>query len=253
MSVKTLRHYHKKQILIPSFVNEDSGYRYYNSRDVERARVISVLKSFQFSLEDIEAILKGTNDDTDIIGELKNKKAQLNEDIRKLRNVTSSIDSVIQKEKEAIQVTSTTTSIEIKVIPEQLVIATRWQGPYSDTGKAMSRIYRAGGRYSAGPAFNLYYDGEHKEIADTESCLPIKKLIKSKLDCRTLPKQRCVSVIHKGSYESLGSSYRSLFDFIKENALGTLLPIREVYIKGPGMIFKGNPDNYVTEILIPIE
>ncbi|NLI92146.1 MAG: MerR family transcriptional regulator, partial [Peptococcaceae bacterium] len=27
----------------------------------------------------------------------------------------------------------------------------------------------------------------------------------------------------------------------------------EIYLKGPGMIFKGNPNKYLTEIVIPIE
>jgi len=31
------------------------------------------------------------------------------------------------------------------------------------------------------------------------------------------------------------------------------MPTREVYLKGPGMIFKGNPRNYLTEIQIPFE
>jgi hypothetical protein len=31
------------------------------------------------------------------------------------------------------------------------------------------------------------------------------------------------------------------------------LPTREVYHKGPGMIFRRNPKTYLTEIQIPIE
>jgi hypothetical protein len=30
------------------------------------------------------------------------------------------------------------------------------------------------------------------------------------------------------------------------------MPTREVYLKGPGMIFKGNPKRYLTEIQVPI-
>ncbi len=30
------------------------------------------------------------------------------------------------------------------------------------------------------------------------------------------------------------------------------LPTREVYLKGPGIIFKGNPKNYLTEIQLPL-
>ena len=30
-------------------------------------------------------------------------------------------------------------------------------------------------------------------------------------------------------------------------------PIREIYIKGPWMIFRGNPKKYITEIQFPFE
>lgn len=30
-------------------------------------------------------------------------------------------------------------------------------------------------------------------------------------------------------------------------------PFREVFIKGPGMLIKGNPDKYITEIHFPIK
>jgi len=30
-------------------------------------------------------------------------------------------------------------------------------------------------------------------------------------------------------------------------------PFREVYIKGPGMFLKGNPEKYITEIIFPLE
>ena len=31
------------------------------------------------------------------------------------------------------------------------------------------------------------------------------------------------------------------------------LPTREVYVKGPGLIFKGNPKNYLMEIQLPFK
>lgn len=253
MTVKTLRHYHDKGLLTPSFVNEDTGYRYYGSKDIERARIITLLKDLKFSLDEIDIFLTSVNEDADVIDALKVKKAKLDADIKNLKTVTSAIDLIIHKESEATKVTNTATDIEIKVIPEQLVITSRWRGPYSDTGKAMSKIYRVGGRQAAGPAINLCYDGEHKDFATMESCLPVKKQIKSKLDCRTLPEQQCVSLVHKGPYEKLGESYKAIFDYMNDNGLKMKLPTREVYIKGPGMIFRGNPENYLTELLIPVE
>jgi hypothetical protein len=32
-----------------------------------------------------------------------------------------------------------------------------------------------------------------------------------------------------------------------------VFPMREIYVKGPGMILRGNPKNYLTEIQILVE
>jgi effector-binding domain-containing protein len=38
-----------------------------------------------------------------------------------------------------------------------------------------------------------------------------------------------------------------------DKGLKMQIPTREIYVKGPGMIFKGNPNNYLTEIQIPVQ
>lgn len=39
---------------------------------------------------------------------------------------------------------------------------------------------------------------------------------------------------------------------VKDQGYEIEAPCREVYVKGPGMIFKGNPRNYLTEIQMPL-
>ncbi|MBN1962758.1 MAG: MerR family DNA-binding transcriptional regulator [Deltaproteobacteria bacterium] len=34
ISIKALRFYHEKQILIPAVIDEQTNYRYYNSKDI---------------------------------------------------------------------------------------------------------------------------------------------------------------------------------------------------------------------------
>jgi len=43
-----------------------------------------------------------------------------------------------------------------------------------------------------------------------------------------------------------------IMDYVQKKSYDALLPLREVYIKGPGMIFRGNPKKYLTEIQIMI-
>ncbi len=49
-------------------------------------------------------------------------------------------------------------------------------------------------------------------------------------------------------YETLKEGYRRLTDHVKEKGLDVVVPSREVYLKGPGMLFKGNERKYRTEI-----
>ena len=43
-----------------------------------------------------------------------------------------------------------------------------------------------------------------------------------------------------------------MLKYVKERGYEVALPTREVYLKGPGMIFRGNPKKYLTEIQLPI-
>jgi effector-binding domain-containing protein len=58
--------------------------------------------------------------------------------------------------------------------------------------------------------------------------------------------------VHRGAYDQLGRSYAKILQQTEERKLKISLPTREVYVKGPGMIFKGNPKNYLTEIQLPL-
>jgi effector-binding domain-containing protein len=68
-----------------------------------------------------------------------------------------------------------------------------------------------------------------------------------------LPGGRCLSLMHLGPYEELRRSYEQIFKYAKEQSVKYLVPSREVYHKGPGMIFRGNPQKYLTEIQLMID
>ena len=106
------------------------------------------------------------------------------------------------------------------------------------------------GRYIAGKAMCLY-DGEYREDdADFEPCFPIRKEIAADgVHVRQLPGGRCLTLIHRGPYDQLGRSYAKILQHATERKLKpVLLPRARNLRQGPGMIFKGNPKNYLTEI-----
>jgi DNA-binding transcriptional MerR regulator len=256
LTVKTIRLYHEKGLLPPARVGGESGYRYYDHASVERARIVITLRALDFSLVECGEILDSCDDDADAIGFLERQREAIGEKLRRSREVLRSLDEFIRKEKEASMAADTSTyEVEEKTLGPIWIAGIRAKGRYEETGKRIGQVARAAGRLMAGPPFNLYYDCEHKEEdADFETCFPVRKpFTKEGISVRELPGGRCVSLIHKGPYSEMKRSYEKIFGWINAKGLRPKVPSREIYIKGPGMIFRGNPKKYLTEIQVLLE
>ncbi len=256
LSVKTIRFYHEKEILIPSCVDDSSGYRYFDHSNIEKARIITYFRDMEFSLNEIKEILDNYDDQADIIDYLEQHKQIIEAKLQKYKNITVSLDNIILNEREAIiTMENSTFEVEEKVLDTLLIASVRMQGKYSDCGKGFARVGKSFGRYVCGKPLCLYYDGEYREDdANFEACMPIRK--GKEVDgiyVRQLPGGRCISLLHKGAYDDLGRSYAKILEYVKAKEYEIILPTREVYLKGPGMIFRGNPKKYLTEIQLLIK
>jgi len=255
LTIKSLRLYHEKKLLIPAHVDDFTGYRYYNEVNFETARSIKILKDFDFTLAEIKEILDECDSEGDIIIQLEQKLKLVKRKINRYNEISASLESIIQYERESVMENSEQFVIEEKEIETILIAGYRMKGKYQDVGRGFSLLFKKLGRQTNGKPITLYYDGEFKEEdADFEPCLPIRKgQGDENISVRELKGGKCVALIHKGPYETLTNSYKKIYDYINERGYKPMLPTREVYLKGPGMIFKGNPKNYLTEIQMMIE
>lgn len=253
ITVKALRYYHDEGILIPKEVDVLTGYRLYSNEQVELANMIKLLRNCDFSVREIKSILLECDDLNDIPFYLDEKVDIIDSEIQRLLEVKKCID--IEKEKRKVVKVINEYQVIKKTLDTTKVIATRYKGKYEDCGAYIGSLYK----YARGSAkdvpFNLYYDGEHKEEADIEVCIPVKKELNSKGDIiyRQVEGIDGISVIHIGPYDTIGSAYQALADYANEHNLEMQIPSREIYRKGPGMLFKGNPNKYVTEVFVPIK
>src|ERR1041384_1211489 len=241
LSVKTLRFYHEKGILIPSSVDEATGYRFYDAAKVEKARVIMRLRQMEFSIEDIAAVLGECSDEADILNYLERQKNVLQQRIQEDRDIVRSLNEIIAKEKSARQILEAGNfAVEEKTFAPQLIAGIRMKGRYPHIGAGFARLGKAVGRHISGKPLCLYYDGEYREDdADFEPCFPIRKPVAVEgVSIRPLNGVRCLSLIHRGPYDQLGRSYARILKATAERSAETILPTREIYLKGPGMIFK---------------
>ena len=256
LSVKTLRLYHEKGVLVPSRVDEETGYRYYNQPCIEHARVVSHLRGMDFPLAVIREILEQYSDEGDILDYLEQRKKSLELEMHEHQAIIDSLSSIILKEQEAKRIMENSAfEIEEKEIAAILIAGVRMCGAYHECGKGFGLIGRKLNRRICGKAMCLYYDDEYKEKdADFEACMPVRpgKEVEG-ISIRELPACKCVTLLHQGPYDDLGRSYEKVYAYIRDKGYEVERPTRDIFLKGPGMIFKGNPEKYLTEIQIPVK
>jgi DNA-binding transcriptional MerR regulator/effector-binding domain-containing protein len=255
LTVKTIRFYHEKGLLAPSCVDEQTGYRYYDRSKVERARAIVHLRSLDLSLDEIREILRTAEDDADLREVMRRQKAVLEARIERYRDVVRSLDAFLNDQEEARRIMAQSSfQVEETVTAPLTVASIRMKGRYSDCCTAFGRIGKRFGRFIRGKPLLLHHDAEYREDdADFEVCLPVNGGQPADgIGVQELPAARCVTLLHKGPYEELGRSYAKVLEYVRTRGCEIVPPTREVYHKGPGMIFRGNPRNYLTEIQIPV-
>lgn len=253
LTVTTLRHYHAIDLLTPVKVDTSTGYRFYNADQIQISQIIIELVNFGFSLDEVKTIVQAMVLEKDVRNYLTKQKSVLQNQIKGLTSRISRIELIL-KEKEQLMESYAETLIIEKELPDLLVAFIRHQGRYQEIGPLFGRLGRACGPKICGPALALYYDSEYKEDnAIFEACMPVRAAV-NKDDIRTqkIKGGKAVTIIHKGPYDVIGGAYKKILDFVKNKKTNFNIPTREVYLKGPGFLFR-NPKKYITEIQFLIQ
>ena len=168
LSVKTLRFYHEKEILIPTRIDESSGYRYYDETKIERARVIRWLRDLEFSIDEIATILREADNEASLFTRLEAQKERIAQRMKREREILRALEQIIANEKEARRLLeSAGFQVEEKTLEPALIAGYRMKGKYNECGKGFGRVGRGVGRYICGKPFCLYYDCEYRDIMPT--------------------------------------------------------------------------------------
>lgn len=253
LSVKTLRYYQEIGILEPVSVDEETGYRYYDTASYERAQKIQQLKGFHFTLMEIKEIIDQIQTAEDMAAYLKEKHEQMELQIRSLKKDQEKLlQAMILKE---VKTMKRYYEIQEKQVTDTLVATIRYKGRYDEMGHYIGELFKVVKGNAVGPVMALYHDECYQEEdADIEVCVPVKKAVTGKdVAAMNLEGGKFISTIHVGPYNEVGAGYKALTDYAHEKGLECEIPSREIYQKGPGMLLKGNPDKYETEILFKIK
>jgi len=61
VSIRMLRHYDKIGLLVPEYINQENGYRYYGEKNLALMQQVLFFKELDFSLKEIKDILNDTS------------------------------------------------------------------------------------------------------------------------------------------------------------------------------------------------
>lgn len=145
--------------------------------------------------------------------------------------------------------------IEIKDIEPIRVAFMGYKGAVSGASKVFPNLFKAiQGKVNGAPFFCYYEMNPETKMGEIELCVPTAETPKSNgVTVKDMPQVKAVCVTHVGSYETMHYAYEAIKNYAQENNLSLQPPLREVFIKGPGMILKGNPNKYITEIIFPLK
>ena len=269
LSADTLYHYEKLKILIPMSVDKFTGYRYYDASQIVTVNKILALKDAGFSLIEISNLMK---DDTPVrlLLEMLENKAQLLESIlaeeyNRLERLHTNIfliknggipqmNEIIIKTVEPILVASTRKVFSKNSFDENLDQMWPTVNNYINE-KGIKRTIPCLMLYHSGwwdmKQWNINYD-EH--TLDVEVVEPVTKFFEGNKEVQVyeLPKiEKMACIVHNGSFSTIGKTFDTLFEWIRQNNYLADGPIREIYHKGDWVTDK--PNEYLTELQIPIK
>ncbi|MEL6408032.1 MAG: MerR family transcriptional regulator [Chloroflexota bacterium] len=255
VSIKTLRHYDKIDLLVPAHVDESSGYRLYKIDQLTDIMQILALKDCGFTLEEIADIRATNTHDTDTIVTL------LSEQIVNQQEVVDAEQARLQRLVARRQQMTTMSNAPqydfvIKQTEALTLVGQRTHLPeQSDIDKFVRDVLAQLTHQlivPIGPMVHVYFAVDENGY-DLFVGAPVMAL-PSELDVLTCQRlqagQTVASVLHHGDYATIQQTGAALADWIVQSGYQYAGHVREIYHRSPA--HTSNPEAYLTELQCPI-
>ena len=233
LSRKALRHYHDIGILEPAHIDSHTGYRFYDTSQVDHAHIIRRFRSLGMSIPDIKALL--STDDaaarTEIITtHLEQMEVQLQQTrdaVGALRELLAHVGAPAHVEvhhKPALAVWSIGATIEVSEIDNWFGVSLRTLRDAVETADSAPLGVSPGGLYDR--ALFLESRGEATLFVPAPHSAHPPEGVRAEV----LPPAEFAVLTHSGGHEGIDRSYGALGRYVNEHLISDQGPIREHYI-----------------------
>lgn len=262
--VPTLRYYDQLGLLKPIEVDSFTGYRYYSASQLPRLNRILALRGLGFSLEQIKDVLDEGLTVEQMRGMLRLRHAQISQQLEEMQSQLVEVEVRLQQIEREEKLS--TYDVILKQAQPHLVALVRTVLPnHGAVGGLFGEVYEALRPYvneaiypnpeNGGQTLVLWYDTEFKETnVDGAAAFMLRGRVpeSGRMQVQELPAALMASVIHHGSYETIGEAHEAVLKWIEANGYRIAGADREIYLHHTPPIRRDNP-TYVTEIQYPVE
>jgi DNA-binding transcriptional MerR regulator len=246
LTIKALRLYAQLGLLVPVHVDAASGYRYYHPEQVQRARLIRLMRAMQMPLGTIRVVLSA---DAASAALLTNAYVQeLEERAVLARRLAPGILATLSGEPLDDAVTVRDADAQLFVSVTHRVRASSLVPLLQRCVQHLTGTITQLGAAPAGPPFGIYHGQiNHEEDGPIEVCLPIPKHldVKHPLAAKELPPTRLAVIQLRGEqcqFPAILQGYDAVHDWIARRGFVHAGPPREVWLEPPAV---ANPNDRI--------
>ena len=257
VTIKTLRHYELKELLIPDEVDEWTGYRYYSTAQMLKLNSIRKLQQLGFTLEEIRELY----DNESHAPSMEQLSKKIEDTERQLKQLIARRSQLLEwmDSRKKIKIME---KFSIESLPEVIVATHREVIPdYAALGLLCvntigPEMQRLGCKCPPpGYCFTIEHNKEYSPSdIDIEYCEQVEEkgtdssIIQFKqLDA--VPKALCMK--HVGPYERFYESFTEAFAYMEQHGYRIAGHPRTCYIDGAWN--QEDPEKWLSIIQIPIE
>lgn len=252
LSRKALRHYHDIGILEPAHVDSHTGYRFYDTGQVDSAHIIRRFRSLGMSIADIKALLSSedaaarTEIITTHLEQMEEQLQQTRDAVGALRELLSPVHTPAHVElhlKPAFAVWSVGANIDVSEIDSWFGMALGMLREAVAAAGSAPLGFVPGGLYDRA----LFLESRGRAtlfVPAPQSAQPPEGV-----RAEVLPQAEFAVLTHSGGHDGIDRSYGALGIHVNEHLISDQGPIREHYIGST----PSEPYNFTaTEICWPI-
>ena len=259
VSTKTLRYYAEIGLILPDEINPENGYRYYSVEQLETMLFINRLKSCNFSLEEIKAVLEADElQEEKLCQELTRKKKEMARQVTEFQKTLNQLNDDISVLKQGKSIMSYLENIDVQLVevPKMYLLSIRKMLTESEIaeeyGNCFHKIFRkiADDNLTVpAPPMVLFHSDDFSPFGlDIEFAVPVKEYITGTRDFHP---GLCLKTVVHGSYSGLSSVYTKQREWAEKEGYENNNALYEVYVTDPSQT--ADESGLITEVYYPVK